>query len=134
MHGNHKIDGRGAVATGEILSRVLAYAADLELTDDQIAQLTAIQRNHRIQYLTVAVQCDAAAAAVAAMDKHEDRDFPIDTGLIDTHMGKLRELTLLTLTNIRAGFIVLTDDQRDELRTIYENEKAICPFLPAGRQ
>lgn len=134
MHGNHKIDGRGAVACGEILTRVMAYAADLELTADQMEQIAFIQRNHRVQYLTVAAQCDAAAAAVAAMDKAPDRNFPIDEGLVDAHVAKLKELTMLTLTNIRAGFMVLTDAQRDELRTIYENEKAICPFLPAGRQ
>ena len=134
MHGNHKINGRGAVACGEILTRVMAYAADLELTDDQMSQLAAIQRTHRVQYLTVAAQCDDAATAVAAMDKHEDRNFPIDEGLVDAHVAKLKELEMLTLQNIRMGFLVLTDDQRDELRTIYENEKSICAFLPAGRQ
>jgi len=134
MHGNHKIDGRSAVACGEILTRVTAYAADLELTDDQMSQLAAIQRTHRVQYLALAVQCDAAAAAVAAMDKHEDRNFPINVSLIDAHAAKLGELELLTLQNIRMGFLVLTDDQRDLVRTIYENEKAVCPFLPAGRQ
>jgi len=134
MHGNHKIDGRGAVACGEILTRVTAYADTLELTADQRSQLAFIQYTHRIQYLTLAAQCDAAAAAVAAMDKHEDRYFPIDEDLVDAHMAKLKELEMLTLANIRAGFMILTDAQRDELRVIYANEKAICAFLPAGRQ
>lgn len=112
------------------LTRPLAYADDLGLSDTQRDQLLSIIKGIRQPGRQLAAQIKSFADQIDQILLQGSPDPNQIYPLLDQRMAVMNQAERLFVDTIVAGSAVLTQPQKTQLRQIYDDEEAIISSSP----